>query len=112
MSAASGGGPGRVRVLLYLRAEPDGDGDSSGVTDAYHRISKDLAGTPGLVGNELLRELSDPGAFAVLSEWESVSAFQTWESGSAHRGTTSPLRPYQDRRRPSPFALYRVDAAY
>ncbi|MEU6079081.1 antibiotic biosynthesis monooxygenase [Streptomyces sp. NPDC047108] len=101
--------PGRVRVMLYLRAA---EADVPAVEEAYHRISKDLAGTPGLLGNELLREVTDPGAFAVLSEWESFAAFQTWESGSAHRGTTSPLRQYQDGERPSPFALFEVAAEY
>ncbi|MEV4875829.1 antibiotic biosynthesis monooxygenase family protein [Streptomyces cyaneofuscatus] len=103
------GAPGRVRVLLHLRAA---EGDVPAVADAYHRISKDLAGTPGLLGNELLREVTDPGAFAVLSEWESLAAFQGWEAGSAHRGTTSPLREFQDRERPSPFALFEVSARY
>ncbi|MGY1434625.1 antibiotic biosynthesis monooxygenase family protein [Streptomyces reniochalinae] len=104
-----GGGAGRVRVLLYLRAA---ESEVAAVEEAYHRISKDLAGTPGLLGNELLRETSDPGAFAVLSEWENLAAFRTWESGSAHRGTTSPLRAYQDGERPRPFALYEVAAEY
>ncbi|MFI8089641.1 antibiotic biosynthesis monooxygenase family protein [Streptomyces sp. NPDC086080] len=104
-----GAPPGRVRVLLYLRAD---DADVPAVTEAYHRISKDLAGTPGLRGNELLREVTDPGAFAVLSEWENLAAFTSWESGSAHRGTTSPLRRYQDSERPSPFALFEVAAEY
>ncbi|MQS07447.1 antibiotic biosynthesis monooxygenase family protein [Streptomyces alkaliphilus] len=109
MSAAPENGTGRVRVLLYLRADPTEDG---AVAEAYHRISSDLKGTDGLLGNELLRELTDPGAFAVLSEWESAEAFRTWEAGSGHRNTTSPLRRHQDRERPTPFALYRVDAAY
>jgi heme-degrading monooxygenase HmoA len=104
-----GKGAGRVRVLLYLRAA---ESEVTAVEEAYHRISKDLAGTPGLLGNELLREAFDPGAFAVLSEWEELAAFQAWESGSAHRGTTSPLRRYQDSGRPRPFALYEVAAEY
>nr|ADG86327.1 monooxygenase [Streptomyces sp. SANK 61196] len=105
MSAAAG----RVRIVLYLRAE---EAEASAVAEAYHHISGDLAGTPGLLGNELLREVTDPGAYAVLSEWESMAAFRDWEAGSAHRGTTSPLRPYQDGERRSPFALFEVAAAY
>ncbi|AWK08777.1 antibiotic biosynthesis monooxygenase [Streptomyces spongiicola] len=103
------GAPGRVRVLLYLRASQQ---DVPAVEEAYHRISRDLAGTPGLLGNELLREVTDRGAYAVLSEWESMAAFRGWEAGSAHRGTTSPLRPYQDSERRSPFALFEVGAEY
>ncbi|WP_418957204.1 antibiotic biosynthesis monooxygenase family protein [Streptomyces tritici] len=101
------GAAGRVRIMLHLRPEP---GAEAAVEEAYHRISKDLAGTPGLLGNELLRALTDEGAYAVLSEWESMAAFRTWESGAAHRGTTSPLRPHQDPRHP--FTLFEVQASY
>lgn len=48
----------------------------------------------------------------MLSAWESLAAFQKWESGSAHRGTTSPLRQYQDGERSRPFALFEVAAEY
>jgi heme-degrading monooxygenase HmoA len=103
------GAPGRVRILLYLRATPE---QVPAVEEAYHRISKELADTPGMLGNELLRDVTDPGGYAVLSEWESLAAFRDWEAGAGHRGTTSPLRPYQDTGRPSPFALFAVEAGY
>ncbi|MFJ3904252.1 antibiotic biosynthesis monooxygenase family protein [Streptomyces sp. NPDC090025] len=106
------GAAGRVRIMLHLRPSPADPAAVDAVTEAYHRISKDLAGTPGLLGNELLRIMTDQGAYAVLSEWESMAAFRDWEAGSAHRGTTSPLRPFQDTERPSPFALFEVLAAY
>ncbi|SDQ35906.1 antibiotic biosynthesis monooxygenase family protein [Thermostaphylospora chromogena] len=99
----------RVRVLVYVRL-PDGDPD--GVTRAYHRVSRELAGTAGLLGNELLRSVHDPREFAVLSEWESMAAFRAWERTAAHRRTTAPLRPYQDRTRGPGFAVYAVEAAY
>jgi heme-degrading monooxygenase HmoA len=99
---------GRVHVLLYARPPQSGAG---AVEDAYHRISASLAGTPGLVGNRLMREVGGDG-FVVMSEWESIAAFQQWESGPTHRDTTSPLRPYQDRSRGRPFGIYEVVAAY
>jgi heme-degrading monooxygenase HmoA len=99
----------RARVMLFCRA-PQGDGDP--IADAYHTISSGLAGTPGLLGNELLRDVMEPDGFIVLSEWESLAAFRSWESGSAHRGTTSPLRQYQDHGRGRPFGLYEVTASY
>lgn len=100
---------GRVRVLVYAAAPPD---EPDGVSGAYHRISADLAGTPGLLGNELLRSLTDEHAFVVMSEWRSVEEFRRWESGADHRRTTAPLRPYQDASRGSPFGLYQVVADY
>lgn len=89
MSAA-----GEVRVLLYLKA-PDGDPDA--VSTAYGKINAQLAGTPGLIGSELLRSTLEDGGFAVLSRWTDLDAFRDWEQGPAHRKETSPLRPYQDR---------------
>ncbi|OCF84208.1 antibiotic biosynthesis monooxygenase family protein [Nocardia brasiliensis] len=98
---------GHVRVLVYLTIT---EADAAAVTDAYHRISTELAGTPGLLGNELLRGAGDSGA--VLSEWESFAAFRTWEHGMAHRGATSPLRPYQDASRGKVFEVFEVAAAH
>ncbi|MGH3645683.1 MAG: antibiotic biosynthesis monooxygenase family protein [Micromonosporaceae bacterium] len=103
----------RVRVLVYAAA-PDAEPDA--VDRAYHRISESLAGTPGLLGNELMRSLTGTeagsDAYIVMSEWESMAAFRAWEEGPNHRGTTAPLRPYQDSRRGSPFGLYEVIANY
>jgi heme-degrading monooxygenase HmoA len=100
----------KVRVLIHALAQ---DADADGVGRAYHQISAALAGVPGLLGNELLREIgSDEPRFVVMSEWESMSAFLHWEQGADHRVTTAPLRPYQDSRRGKPFALYEVTAHY
>ncbi|WP_430790400.1 antibiotic biosynthesis monooxygenase family protein [Actinoplanes sp. G11-F43] len=102
-------GPPRIRVLIHAAA-PDGEPDA--VTAAYHRISTDLAGTPGLLGNELLRLTGDPEIFVVMSEWESLDAFRLWESGAGHRGVTAPLRRYQRAPGSRPFGVYEVAAAY
>ncbi|WP_433336454.1 antibiotic biosynthesis monooxygenase family protein [Spirillospora sp. CA-294931] len=99
----------RLRVLLYATAPEQ---DPGAVARAYHEISAALAGTPGLLGNELLSSTLEPGHFIVMSEWESPEAFKTWEQGAAHKGTTAPLRPFQDGRRGSPFGIYDVTASY
>jgi heme-degrading monooxygenase HmoA len=96
-----------VRVLLFLRTE-----DAVAVERGYHQISAALHGTPGLLRNELLRDLQDPRRFVVISEWESPEAFRSWEQGSTHRGTTAPLRQFQDQGRDRPFGVYEVAAAY
>jgi heme-degrading monooxygenase HmoA len=100
-------GGGRVRVLIFAVA------DAEGVERAYHEISTALRGTPGLLGNELLREFGPAaGTFAVMSEWASREAFHDWEQGREHRDVTAPLRPYQDTSRDRPFGLYEVVARY
>ncbi|WP_320065185.1 antibiotic biosynthesis monooxygenase [Micromonospora sp. RTGN7] len=107
----SGGGsdPARVRVLIHAAAPPTEPG---AVEQAYHRISAELAGTPGLLGNELLRLADDPGRFVVMSEWASLAAFRSWEAGARHRGTTAPLRRYQQPPVDRPFGIYEVAATY
>jgi heme-degrading monooxygenase HmoA len=100
----------RARVLLYYHAPANGPDP---VRDAYHEASQALRGTPGLIGNELLHDITEAGTYVVLSEWASVEAFQAWEQGPRHRNETSPLRPFQDRRgRARHFGVYEVAASY
>ncbi|MEV0980896.1 antibiotic biosynthesis monooxygenase [Streptomyces sp. NPDC049915] len=101
---------GEVRVVVYQAAYDDAQ--LTAVREAYHRVSERLAGVPGMLGNELLRSPADPTALAVMSRWESLEAFRTWEAGSGHRQDTAPLRPFRDTRTGVPFAVYQVDAAY
>jgi heme-degrading monooxygenase HmoA len=99
-----------ARVLIFYRAPAS---DPEAVERAYHDISPQMKGTPGLRRNELLRDVTEPDRYVVCSEWESLEAFQAWESGPDHRGRTSPLRPFQDRdgdRRH--YGIYQVAAAY
>jgi heme-degrading monooxygenase HmoA len=101
---------GRARVIVWHRAP---DHDVAGLELAYHAISEQLDGTPGLLGNELLRSVRRPGYFAVLSEWVSLAAFQDWERGPGHRKDTSPLRPYQEKDRPGGhYEIYEVTAVH
>jgi len=95
--------------MIYAAA-PDGSPDA--VAQAYHDISDQLRGTPGLIANELLSGIDNPSSFVVLSEWESEEAFFAWEAGPDHRQATAPLRPYQDRRSRGSFGVYRVAADY
>jgi quinol monooxygenase YgiN len=60
----------RVRVLVWLRTPEHED-----VMATYLLTSKQLAGTVGLLGSELIRSLSDPASYVVVSEWESMDAF-------------------------------------
>lgn len=95
-TSASGAGAapgGRVQVMLWVTEPSD---DAGAVERAYHEISSKLVGTPGLLGNRLLRSAADPSRFVVVSEWTSMAEFGAWESGADHRPTTSPLRPLQD----------------
>jgi len=86
------------------------EGGLAAVETAYHEISAALVGTPGLLGNQLMRAAHDPSRFVVVSEWTSMADFAAWEQGASHKPTTSPLRPLQDPdRRP---VIYEEVAAY
>ncbi|GHH72134.1 antibiotic biosynthesis monooxygenase [Streptosporangium violaceochromogenes] len=98
-----------MRVLVFVTATVTG---VEAVEDAYHRISRSLTGTPGLLSNELLRSAHDPAGFVVMSEWRDLDAFRAWEEGESHRSATAPLRPMQDHSRGVPFGVYTVQAAY
>jgi heme-degrading monooxygenase HmoA len=96
-----------VRVLVWLRTA-----DHQDVTEKYQLTSQGLAGTAGLVGSELIRSLDDPASYVVVSEWESMDAFMTWEQGPDHRDATAPLRHFQDRARDGgTYGVYEVTAA-
>ncbi|GAA2150505.1 antibiotic biosynthesis monooxygenase [Kitasatospora kazusensis] len=99
-----------VRVLVYQVARDEAE--LAAVRAAYHQVSGRLAVVPGMLGNELLRQPHDPSSLVVVSRWESMAAFESWERGDGHRADTAPLRPYRDDRAGTPFAVYQVDAAY
>lgn len=98
---------GGVRVLLYHVAD-----DAAGIEAAYHEASERLAGTPGLLGNELLRSVHAENGFVVVSSWADLAAFDAWEQGAGHKDQTAPLRPYRDLSLARPFAVYRVAATH
>ncbi|WP_163566680.1 antibiotic biosynthesis monooxygenase family protein [Fodinicola feengrottensis] len=70
---------GRVRVVVYYAAPEET------LVDAYERVNKEMAGTAGLVGAELLKSTLDTDRFAVLSEWTDLPSFSS--SGRRARGT-------------------------
>lgn len=85
--------PTRVMVLATIRR-----GDEEAFERDYAAMTARMKGTPGLVGDELLRHTTGtdvmPGAepdpegdgtgYVLLSEWESREAFLTWERNSVH----------------------------
>jgi heme-degrading monooxygenase HmoA len=98
---------GRVRVLLFHEAPEPG-----ALTAAYHAVSAELAGTPGLLSNELLTSVHDQTWVLVMSEWKDRESFDAWEKGAAHKGQTAPLRRFRDTRMPQPFGIFEVQAEY
>jgi heme oxygenase (mycobilin-producing) len=94
----------RVRVLVWYRAA-----DQDQITSAYRQVTAELAGTPGLLSSELIRSAADQESYAVLSEWQSLAALRSWESGRGHAQAPAALRLLSDRDRPGgSFGVYQV----
>ena len=85
----------RTRVLVSATIRP---GDEEAFERDYAAMTARMKGTPGLVGDELLRHSTgedvmpgaepsgDPGGtgYILLSEWESREAFLRWEREAEH----------------------------
>ena len=98
---------GQVQVIVYHLAD-----DPEAVLAAYHESSARMAGTPGLLGNELQQGVTDERSFAVVSRWAGWADFASWEAGAGHREQTAPLRAYRDHTRQRPFEVFRVTARH
>jgi heme-degrading monooxygenase HmoA len=84
-------------ILVHHRAP---EGSPEAVEQAYESAREALAGTPGYLGDELLRSPADPGRYLLLMKWRSAADFAGWERGHRRSGHPSALRAFQDRGRP------------
>lgn len=98
---------GEVQVAVYYLAD-----DEVAVTAAYHESSARMAGTTGLLRDELHRGVTDERSFAVVSRWSGWAAFAAWEASPGHQDQTAPLRQFRDRTRARPFEIFQVAAGY
>ena len=80
-----------ARVMVFARVDTD---DRPKFEEAFAAVSRTVRGTPGHIADELLRSEDDPGAYILLSEWESREAFLAWEDAPVHREATTPMRPF------------------
>jgi heme-degrading monooxygenase HmoA len=80
-----------ARVMVFARVDTD---DRPAFEEAFAAVSRTVRGTPGHITDELLRSEDDPGAYILLSEWESREAFLAWEDAPVHREATTPMRPF------------------
>jgi heme oxygenase (mycobilin-producing) len=80
-----------ARVMVFATIAPV---DRPAFEAAFASVSRTVRGTPGHLRDELLRCDDEPGAYVLLSEWESREAFLAWEDAPVHREATTPMRPY------------------
>ena len=107
---STAGTPAGARVLVFYRAPDD---DPLVVERIYSEVSGLMAGTPGLLGNQLMKDVTDPGGYVVASDWVDMAAFGAWDVSRGHR-KTSPLDPYQDAdsSKRKLFGIYEVVARF
>ncbi len=96
---------GPTRLVMYLRAP---EGDPAPIHEAYQQIPWVTTPTPGLTGCTLLRDVDEPDRFMLVSDWESLEAYRTWQESPEHQEKPSALRPYQDRTRGRHYGVYGV----
>jgi heme-degrading monooxygenase HmoA len=76
-----------VRIDLSTSVRP---GEEEAFELAYRVVTSRLAGTPGLIREELLKE---PGSctYHIFAEWASEQDFINWVDDPAHAETSAPL---------------------
>jgi heme-degrading monooxygenase HmoA len=99
-----------ARVLVFYRSPED---DPEAVERVYRQVSGLMTGTDGMLGNQLMKDVTDPGGYVIASDWADMAAFSAWDKSTGHR-KTSPLDPYQDSspERRKHFGVYEVVARY
>ncbi|WP_322758976.1 antibiotic biosynthesis monooxygenase family protein [Frankia sp. Cr2] len=80
-----------ARILVFASVAPH---LAHEFEQAYVQVTAQMKGTPGLLGDELLRDPDGSGRYLLLSEWESEAQFRAWEDAPGHHELTSPMTPY------------------
>jgi heme oxygenase (mycobilin-producing) len=80
-----------VRVLVHAKIER---GNEAAFEAAFAEVARAVKGTPGHIGDELLRDTSEPGSYVLLALWESRELFLAWVDSPVHLEATTPIRPY------------------
>jgi heme-degrading monooxygenase HmoA len=86
-----------ARVMVFAKIDR---GDEEAFEAAYAQVTSNVKGTPGHIGDELLRRAEPPDpddqsrSYVLLSEWESKEAFLAWENAPVHTEKRNPMTPY------------------
>jgi len=80
-----------VRVLVLTDITP---GEEEAFERAFADVAARMKGTPGHIGDELLRDVRAPGSYVLVGEWTNREDFQTWFDAPGHQETTTPMRRY------------------
>ncbi|WP_199185566.1 SchA/CurD-like domain-containing protein [Streptomyces carminius] len=79
----------RLRVVLLLEVA---DEDRRRFLDAYERMCRQVASTPGHIQDQVCQSVEDPSQWLITSEWESAPPFLAWVNSEEHLEMVRPLR--------------------
>jgi heme-degrading monooxygenase HmoA len=83
---------GRTAYLFLVRARV-ADGRQDEFLQRYAALAERVEqGLDGHVVHRLCRDLDDPAAWVIESEWESLEAEEAWEATDDHRGLLGAMR--------------------
>jgi heme-degrading monooxygenase HmoA len=80
-----------IYVMVSATIRP---GTAEAFESAFDLVRARVAGTPGHLGDQLLRHAGEQDRYTLLGHWESTEKFLQWEDAPVHREMTVPLRPY------------------
>jgi heme oxygenase (mycobilin-producing) len=80
-----------VYVMVTAQIKP---GSSAEFEAAFEEVRAKVSGTPGHLGEQLLRHHGEADRYTLMGHWESAEKFLAWEDAPIHRQTTVPLRPF------------------
>lgn len=80
-----------IYVMVSAAIKP---GTADQFESAFAQVRAKVAGTPGHLGDQLLRAAETPDRYILLGHWESRERFLEWEDAPVHREMTTPLRPF------------------
>lgn len=92
-----------VRMLLFSAIDVEREKDFEA---AFSVCRERVATVPGHRRDELMRQHDQPGAYVLVSDWDTREQFMTWLRSPQHDEMTAEMRPYF--LRPSEMRFYRV----
>jgi heme-degrading monooxygenase HmoA len=97
--------PTRARVVFMVRVPLD---RTAAFLEGYEKIRYSVAeGVPGHLLDQVCRSDDDPEQWLITSEWETLAAFEAWESSPDHRELVRPLAQCITERRSLRFLIHK-----
>jgi heme oxygenase (mycobilin-producing) len=77
-----------ARIMVQVTVN---DGAQEEFERTFREIAPEIDTAPGLIQHQVIRSREDPSRYIMLSEWENVDAFDSWEVTKGHRDLVRPL---------------------